>query len=156
MANCDHLLSVGPVPSRTHGQQSPEPRQPQAVMDVRRVSQELLRAEAVTGFEVRIRGDCMTPVLHHGDRVLVRASRYYLPGDILVHLAPDGRRLSHRLLGYYRRRGGWRLLTQADNSTRPDTAIAPQQVLGKVTNIGIDLRQRVWAAARFFRFAVLR
>ena len=86
-----------------------------------------------------------------------------MPGDILVLRAADGRWLSHRLIGGYPRRGGWRWLTQADVADRPDHSITADQILGKVIGgedsleiASIPVAERLLSLRRFLRFVLAR
>jgi phage repressor protein C with HTH and peptisase S24 domain len=110
---------------------------------------------------VTINGDCMQPLLHPGAQIEVCSARRYLPGDIVVLLAPDGHYLVHRVLGVYRRKGHRKLLTQADAATRPDRADSPDRVIGRVCGgecdprvMEIPLVHRLQAIVCFTRHAL--
>jgi len=80
-----------------------------------------------------ISGHCMHPALQDGAAVLIQPRRGpYLPGDVLVFRANDGRHYCHRLMVAYRRRGEPRYLTQSDNGPRPDASFPPARILGRV------------------------
>ncbi len=113
--------------------------------------------------EVLVKGDCMRPLLSDGDRVLVAPRRCYLPGDILVFRGRSGALVSHRLLGWFPRRGRLWLLTQADSAVLPDTPVAPGQVLGCLVGggirreaVGVPLGHRARAFAQFLAHILRR
>ena len=110
----------------------------------------LIGALADEPIPVSIRGDCMAPLLNDGDRVMIRKSRFYLPGDILVYCNGIGDLVSHRMLGYYFRKGEWRLLIKADNGLRPDCGVSANHVLGKV----LKGKPGIWMRLRSFNFFV--
>jgi len=122
----------------------------------------VLRAFATDApLQVRVRGDCMAPLLESGATVSVASRRFYWPGDLVVVHALDGRLLVHRLLGCYARKGRLRWLTQADAAPRPDPALAATQIVGKVVGgeghphaNQVPLRHRLWACGRFLRHAM--
>lgn len=101
---------------------------------------------------VTIRGDCMAPLLNNGDRVMIKNSRIYLPGDILVYCNNNGDLVSHRMLGYYFWKGAWRLLIKADNAIQPDGGVAASHTLGKVLNQKPGLGMRLRSLGFFVRF----
>ena len=113
-----------------------------------------LREAATDGFHIRVDGDCMSPLLENGSLVLVTNSGRFWPGDILVYQDAQRRILVHRLLGYYPRKGRWKLLIQADNARRPDMGALSQQVLGRVTGVRIGPLDRARALGRFIWFAI--
>ena len=115
-----------------------------------------LRQLATEALPVRIAGACMHPHVQDGARVRVRAARWYWPGDVVVYRNGQGMLVAHRLLGYYRRQGCWRLLIQADTARRPDQGVPLEQVLGKAAEVKINLRQRLWALSRYLRHAFSR
>ncbi|MFT5098286.1 MAG: phage repressor protein C with HTH and peptisase S24 domain [Lysobacterales bacterium] len=110
-----------------------------------------LKEAAADDLQLSLRGDCMTPSLHNGSNIKVRSAGFYWPGDVLVYRDQNDHLLAHRLLGYYRRQGNWRYLTQADNARRPDMGVAAFQVIGKVLSAPVSLRHRISAAWRFTR-----
>jgi hypothetical protein len=101
---------------------------------------------------VRVSGACMLPALADGAQVAVEGKRFYWPGDIVAFEARDARLVVHRVIGY--RRGGT-LLTQADASLEPDSAVPLSRVLGRVA-MRTPLEDRLRALLRFGRFAVAR
>lgn len=110
--------------------------------------------------ELRVKGDCMTPLIADGDRVRVAPRRCYVPGDILVFRGRSGQLVSHRLLGWYLERGRLRLLTQADRAPLHDAPLSPRQVLGRLVGgacrpeaVRIPIRHRLRAFARFLAHA---
>ena len=122
----------------------------------------LAEAGAEQGFTVHVRGDCMAPLIADNAQVLVRRQRRYWPGDMLVVVAAGGLAV-HRMIGCYRRRGQFQLVTQADAAKRPDPANLPKYVLGRLRGgdcaavaIDVPFHHRVWALGRFFRFVCRR
>jgi hypothetical protein len=113
-----------------------------------------LRQLALESIPIRIRGQCMSPPLRAGSLVRVRRQRGYWPGDILVYRNREGILLAHRLLGYYRRQGRWRLLIQADSARRPDAGAHLEQVLGKALGVRVPWWQRLRAVGRYLSFAL--
>jgi signal peptidase I len=105
---------------------------------------------------VTIRGDCMAPLLNDGDRVMIKRSRYYMPGDILVYCNSSGDLISHRMLGYYFWKGEWRLLIKADNVLKPDGGVAAHHVLGKVQSSHPGFRMRLRSFGFFLRFTLAK
>lgn len=82
---------------------------------------------------MRVRGDCMAPLVENGAWVaIVGPAHRYWPGDV-VAIRTAGRGLAlHRVLGAYRRRGEWRYLTQGDRAPWPDRAVNAAEVLGRI------------------------
>lgn len=103
---------------------------------------------------LRISGSCMEPALLGGRQVEVVASRLYWPGDILVFARRDGRLVAHRFLGY---RPGlpMRVFTQADHSPQPDSAVARDEIVGRVV-VRVGAADRLRALARFARLVGAR
>lgn len=106
------------------------------------------------GLSLDIRGSCMEPVLRQGDRVWVRARRFYLPGDLVAVHGAAGLHV-HRFLGYRPRRRGWEVWTRADRAPRPDRAAPLGDVIGLVEDRRVDLRTRLTAGGRFVAAALL-
>ena len=116
-----------------------------------------------TPLEVRVKGECMSPLVLDGDRVLVAPRRCYLPGDILVFRDRNGVLVSHRLLGWFPRHRRLWLLTQADSAILPDPPVAPGQVLGRIVGgasrreaVRVPLGHRIRAARRFLAHVLRR
>ncbi len=113
---------------------------------------------------MRVRGDCMAPLVQDGAWVAIAgpASRYW-PGDV-VAVRTDGRGLAlHRVLGAYWRRGTWRYLTQGDRSLRPDRAVTAAEILGRIGGgdcsprlIQVPPWHRAWALGRFATVILVR
>ena len=103
---------------------------------------------------VTIRGDCMVPLLNDGDRVMIKHSRFYMPGDILVYCNSSGDLISHRMLGYYIWKGKWRLLIKADNVLQPDRGVTSKHVLGKVLNSSPGIWIRLRSFGFFMRYTL--
>ena len=79
-----------------------------------------------------INGDCMTGTLPHGGRVKIEHRDVYWPGVVIVYARGDDGLVSHRFLGYVRRRRDWLAITRADNSTSADAPRSSSRILGKV------------------------
>lgn len=103
---------------------------------------------------VTIRGECMMPLLNDGDQVMIKKSRFYIPGDILVYCDSSGDLISHRMLGYYFWKGEWRLLIKADNAFQPDGGVSTNRVLGKVLGCIPGTRMRLQSFSFFLRFTL--
>lgn len=116
----------------------------------RRLVKELAGAAELA---LRIRGDCMEPVLREGERVTVKARRLYLPGDLVVVRGAAGL-LVHRCLGYRPRRSGWEIWTRADRATGADPAVPLADVLGRVVGRPVPTWARLLAGARFVATAL--
>ena len=105
---------------------------------------EALRGLAREGpVEVVVRGGCMAPGIADGDRVRVAAARVYLPGDVVVFRAADGRFLVHRLLGYRPWAGGLALVTRGDSCPVHDAPVPRAAVLGRVEGAAPTLLGRL-------------
>lgn len=86
--------------------------------------------------------------------VRVVHARTFLPGDVLAFYCPYQERiLTHRLLGYVRSRGTWKLLTVADRGVRPDPLLEVPLVLGRMVGLE-DRRFRIGPTKRLI--ALLR
>lgn len=123
-----------------------------------RTARLLRQLAAEEGVEVPVVGDCMAPVLTSGERVRLEPARRYWPGDLIGFRTEGGGLRLHRLIGYRPTARGWRLLTQADNAARPDTAIAPDEVIGRLVErdgleVRVSLVERLRAGGRFLSFA---
>jgi phage repressor protein C with HTH and peptisase S24 domain len=112
---------------------------------------------------VRIKGNCMAPLLPSGALVQIARRPYHWPGDLLVILGNDGQLIAHRLIGFYPRAGGMRWLTQADAAERPDGAVTGDRIIGRVRSVGyaatplrVPFRHRVRAFLQFARFVSFR
>ncbi|MFL6233055.1 MAG: hypothetical protein ACJ76N_07970 [Thermoanaerobaculia bacterium] len=106
--------------------------------------------------EVTVRGGCMAPGLADGGRVRVAAARVYLPGDVVVFRAADGRLVAHRLLGY--RPWGRRLalVTRGDSCPVHDAPVLLAAVLGRVEAAAPTALARLRASWRFLGLALRR
>lgn len=118
---------------------------------------QLARDKPVT---VTVKGECMAPWIESEARVDITPARFYWPGDVVVALSKDSRYLVHRVIGGYLRSGKLKLLIQADSAFRPDAAILPGDILGKVTGglchrhaVSVPLSHRLKALLRFVRFS---
>lgn len=112
--------------------------------------------DALRGFaregtvSVRVRGDCMAPVLADGSLVEVAAARLYWPGDVVVWSAPDGGLVAHRLLGYRLHRGSLALVTRGDSAAVHDSPVPLSRVLGRVSGVPVPFSARRRAVLALF------
>jgi hypothetical protein len=106
--------------------------------------------------EVTVRGECMAPLLADGSRARVAAARLYLPGDVIVFRAADGRLLAHRLLGYRLQAGRLALVTRGDACPVHDAPVPLDSVLGRVGEARPTIARRLRAGLGFFRLALRR
>ena len=82
----------------------------------------------------QVAGNCMEPALNHQTSVRLERSGFFLPGDVVAFYCPNLKQLlMHRFLGYVRCRSAWKLMTMADQGTRPDSLADVSAVLGRVT-----------------------
>jgi hypothetical protein len=100
---------------------------------------------------LRIRGGCMVPALDDGAAVMVRARRFYFPGDVLVFRTSAGDLAAHRMLGWRRAA----LVTKGDGCEIHDAPVAWHSILGAV-ELPVRLRDRVRALGHFAGIAVRR
>ncbi|HEX6641347.1 MAG TPA: S24/S26 family peptidase [Thermoanaerobaculia bacterium] len=103
-------------------------------------------ASRETDVPLRVRGVCMTPLLDDGASVLVRARRFYLPGDVLVFRTNAGDLAAHRLLGW--RAAG--LVTKGDRCVVHDPPVSRDAILG-AADVPVALGARVRAVAELAR-----
>ena len=106
--------------------------------------------------EVRVRGDCMAPLLADGAWVRVAAARVYWPGDVVVFRAPDGHLLAHRLLGYRLHAGSLALVTRGDSCPVHDAPVPLAWVLGRIEDAAPGPGGRAAAFRRFLGLALSR
>jgi phage repressor protein C with HTH and peptisase S24 domain len=112
---------------------------------------------ATERLSLTVAGNCMSDVLPPGSRIEICRTRTLLPGDVVV--IPTGDTLVvHRVIGRYRRNHVAKVLTQADNATRPDMAVPLSAVVGRVVSVDghplkITPRSRLRAFGRFLAFA---
>lgn len=88
-------------------------------------------------FRLLIRGRSMSPMLRDGDVVEIRHvdPRRLRVGDLLLFKTADGQLVLHRYLGKQIHQGRIWLTTKGDATRQFDQPIAPDQVLGRVTQI---------------------
>lgn len=105
----------------------------------------------------------MMPLIKNNSRVQVTPARLYWPGDVVVALSPGKQYLVHRVIGVYRRSGTFKILTRADNAARPDTAVRPDAILGKVSggschphSVKVPISHRLTATMHCLRFLTSR
>ncbi|HEX4495837.1 MAG TPA: S24/S26 family peptidase [Thermoanaerobaculia bacterium] len=103
--------------------------------------------------EVVVRGGCMAPLLADGGRARVAAARLYLPGDVVVFRAADGRLLAHRLLGLRLHAGALALVTRGDACAVHDAPVPRAALLGRVEGVRPTAAQRLRALLRFLGLA---
>jgi signal peptidase I len=106
-----------------------------------------------------VRSRSMEPAIREGDRLLVKRSRWYWPGDVVVLPGADCL-IAHRLLGWRRKDGHWRAVTAGDANAHLDATVASGSIVGRVvarTGAEQALRvppvERLRALGRFARFA---
>jgi hypothetical protein len=100
-----------------------------------------------------VRGDCMAPHLHDGDRVEVAPARRYWPGDVVALPTAEGEIALHRLLGYRLLAGRLACVTRGDRCSRPDAPLAPGRLLGRA-RVMPSLADRLRAVAAFAALAL--
>jgi hypothetical protein len=101
----------------------------------------------------------MAPLLADGERVAVAPARLYLPGDVVVFQAADGRLLVHRLLGFRRAAGALACVTRGDGAPCHDAPVPLSRVLGRVVapqRVRPAAADRLRAALAFLRLAARR
>lgn len=120
----------------------------------------LLGKESVT---VTVYGECMQPLIRDSAQLQVTPSRFYLPGDVVVALSPTGSYLVHRVIGMYRKAGILKIVTRADNGSRPDSAVCLDALLGKVSGgdchadaVSVPLVHRLRGVRHFICFIAAR
>lgn len=126
-----------------------------------RAARLLRELAAEMGVELPAAGTCMAPVVVAGERVRLERARCYWPGDLIAYRAENGRLLLHRVIGWRPTARGWRLLTQADNAARPDGALDPRHVIGRLVErdghrVVVPLGDRLRAGGRLLRFVLTR
>lgn len=79
-----------------------------------------LVAQEISG-EIRVRGTSMCPTLVPGDclRVVAAMATDIRIGDVVIWMGGAGP-VIHRLVGWWRTREGWRMLTKGDSCPRLD------------------------------------
>jgi hypothetical protein len=100
---------------------------------------------------LHIRGGCMVPSLADGAAVMVRARRFYFPGDVLVFRTNAGDLAAHRMLGWRRAA----LVTKGDGCEIHDAPVASHAILGAV-ELPVRLRDRARALRDFAGIAARR
>jgi hypothetical protein len=125
-------------------------------LSIHRAIQQITRDEPLS---VTVKGVCMMPWIETGSRVDISPASFYWPGDVVVALSNDSHFLVHRVIGGYWRSGKFKVLTQADSALRPDMAVLPGDILGRVTGgschphaVSIPVTHRLKALLRFGRF----
>jgi len=119
-----------------------------------------LRDLAREELQLSVRGNCMDAKIPDGSKIVIRKTRWPLPGDIVV-IATHERLLVHRLIGGYRRKGAFKVMTQADRAKRPDAAVPVNAMLGKVIvvddkPVAVSLPTRMVSLGRFIGFLTRR
>lgn len=124
--------------------------------DVHHAVHNLLYGESLT---VVVKGKCMMPWLESNSKVQIAPARLYWPGDVVVHIAHDGRYLAHRLIGLFLRSGKVLWLTQADAADCPDAGVTSAAILGRIVGgechvnvLNIPFAHRMIACQCFIRF----
>ncbi len=95
----------------------------------------LLQALAVDGTagEISVRGSSMHPTLLDGDRIQLVpaiAGKARL-GDVVARPGQEGPTI-HRLVGWWRTREGWRVLTKGDAALQFDPPLRPDCLVARV------------------------
>jgi signal peptidase len=74
--------------------------------------------------EIPIRGTSMSPTLLPGDRLRVvpATANDVRAGDLVIWVGQAGP-IAHRLVGWWKTRAGWRLLTKGDHAPRLDPPV---------------------------------
>jgi hypothetical protein len=103
---------------------------------------------------LRIAGGCMAPRLEDQEVVAVAPARWYWPGDVIACLSA-GRIVAHRMIGYRPKEGRLLVLTQADTADAPDSPVALEHVLGRLS-APVHFRDRSSAVGRWARHLVAR
>ncbi|HEX7154591.1 MAG TPA: S24/S26 family peptidase [Thermoanaerobaculia bacterium] len=118
----------------------------------RRAFEFLRELAAGEGVTVRVRGDCMEPLIAAGAEVRVTRKRVYLPGDVIVFRTPSGELAAHRLLGY--RASG--LVTKGDHCVQHDAPVTRSMVIGAIAGLTVHRRDRLRAIAGLGRIILRR
>lgn len=100
---------------------------------------------------LRVRGDCMTPLLRDGQTVAVNPTAVVWPGDVVAFLGADGRLRVHRLLLSLPTPAGWLWLTKPDRADWIDAPTQRHSGLGRV-HCG-SWKERVEALVQVSRLA---
>jgi signal peptidase I len=122
----------------------------------RRVSEFLRELAAGEGITVRVRGDCMEPLIRAASDVRVTRKRVYLPGDVIVFRTHAGDLAAHRLLGYRRMDGAMAFVTKGDHCVTHDAPVSRTDVLGHVEALTIRKRDRLRAVVNLARIIFRR
>lgn len=108
-----------------------------------------------------VKGNCMSPWMRDGQRIRVRPSRWYWPGDVLAVRAHAGHWISHRLIGYRPGNRTLLFLTQGDDARRPDTPVERNRIIGRVVGgecagqaCSPPLAHRLFALRRFLQLCL--
>jgi hypothetical protein len=125
-----------------------------------RLDRALGQFAAAEPIAVRVRGACMPGTVDDGEVVSVRASRWYLPGDVVVVRGAGGDLLAHRVLGFVPTWGPRRgdgvsrvdVVTQADTASYPDRRVSLSAVLGRVLGAEPSAADRGRALLGFARY----
>ncbi len=115
------------------------------------------------GLPIRINGNCMAPLIKDGALVYVHKQNFYWPGDILVKRYSDGQLVSHRLIGFYPRKGNLNFVTRADNANMADPAAPGSRVIGRIAGgdcarsvAFVPVRSRIRAIGQFAALITIR
>ena len=93
----------------------------------------------------------MVPALDDGEAVVVRARRFYFPGDVLVFRTNAGDLAAHRMLGWRRAA----IVTKGDGCEIHDAPVASDAILGAV-ELPVRVRDRIRAMRQFARIVARR
>lgn len=114
---------------------------------------DLARREIV---RVRVRGNCMAPLLRDGELVSVRRQFGYFPGDLVVFRLATGGLAAHRLLGVRPFRGRIAAVTKGDHCDAHDAPLPFDSIIGRVADRAVAPSRRVGAILSLVRLAVRR
>ena len=97
---------------------------------------EIIKEFLVQGpMTVQVTGVCMHGAIPAGSDVRLEKKSIYWPGDIIAFRRGGDEVVSHRFLGYFPGRKGWRVITRADCAGAADGPVSVRDVLGRVTHV---------------------
>lgn len=96
----------------------------------------LLAVREAPSLSLKVKGNCMMPLIADGQRVQVSKRKYYWPGDIVGISHNSGATALHRCIGYRIHKGRLCILTRADSEAPEliDTPTPLPYVLGKLSS----------------------
>lgn len=105
---------------------------------------------------VRVRGNCMDPVVRDGELVSVRRRFGYLPGDVVVFRLPGGGLAAHRLIGLRPHQGRLAAVTKGDHCSTHDGPLPFDSIIGSVADRTVTPMRRLHALGTLVRLTVRR